>query len=98
MPLVDRDPLGDGRAVVAMTATRDAVVGPATLPGLDPDREYRVAPVRLGAWPRVVQDAMPPWWESGSVTMSGRMLAGVGIPMPLLAPEQALVLEVRQAE
>ena len=85
-------------AVVAMTATRDAVVGPATLPGLDPDREYRVAPVRLGAWPRVVQDAMPPWWESGSVTMSGRMLAGVGIPMPLLAPEQALVLEVRQAE
>ena len=81
-------------AVVAMTATRDAVEGPATLPGLDPAREYRVTPVRLGAWPRVVQDAMPPWWADGSVTMSGRMLAAAGIPMPLLAPEQALVLEV----
>ena len=81
-------------AVVAMTATRDAVVGPATLPGLDPDAVYRVAPLRLGAWPVVVQDAMPPWWAHGSVTMSGRMLAAVGIPMPLLAPEQALVLEV----
>jgi len=41
-----------------------------------------------------VQDAMPPWWADGSVTMSGRMLAAAGIPMPLLAPEQALVLEV----
>jgi alpha-galactosidase len=84
-------------AVVAMAATRDAVVGPATLPGLDPEALYRVAPLRLGAWPRVVQDAMPPWWEEGSVTMSGRMLGAVGIPMPLLAPEQALVLEVALA-
>jgi len=83
-------------AVVAMTATRDAVVGPATLPGLDPSRQYRVTPVRLGAWPRVVQDVPPPWWDAGEVTMSGRMLAGVGIPMPLLAPEQALVLHVEQ--
>ena len=85
-------------AVVAMTATRDAVVGPATLPGLDPDALYRVEPVRLGAWPRVVQDAMPPWWAEGSVTMTGRVLASVGIPMPLLAPEQALVLEVTRVE
>jgi len=85
-------------AVVAITATRDAVVAPATLPGLDPARQYRVTPVRLGAWPRVVQDAMPPWWHEGSVTMSGRMLAAVGIPMPLLAPEQALVLDVALVE
>ena len=81
-------------AVVAVAATRDAVHGPATLPGLDPDRLYRVTPVRLGEWPRFVQDAMPPWWDRGSVTMSGRMLHSVGIPMPLLAPEQALVLDV----
>ena len=79
-------------AVVAMTATRDAVVGPATLPGLDPDALYRVEPVRLGAWPRVLQDVAPPWWDGGSVTMTGRMLASVGIPMPLFTPEQALVL------
>jgi alpha-galactosidase len=81
-------------AVVAVAATRDAVMGPATLPGLDDDRVYRVTPVRLGAWPRVLQDVAPPWWEAGSVTLSGRLLATVGIPMPLLTPEQALVLEV----
>nr|WP_246376889.1 alpha-galactosidase [Conyzicola lurida] len=81
-------------AVAAVAATRDAVTGPATLPGLDDDRLYRVTPVRLGAWPRVLQDVAPPWWEDGSVTLSGRVLATVGIPMPLLTPEQALVLEV----
>jgi alpha-galactosidase len=81
-------------AVVAMAAAHDAVPAPALLPGLDPERSYRVEPLKLGAWPRTVQDAMPPWWERGGVTMSGRMLAAVGIPMPLLAPEQALVLRV----
>jgi alpha-galactosidase len=54
-----------------------------------------VRPLRLGAWPRVVQDVMPPWWDAGSVTLSGRVLATVGVPMPLLAPEQALVVEVQ---
>ena len=81
-------------AVVAVAAARDAVPAPALFPGLDPEREYRLRPLRLGAWPRVVQDAMPPWWDAGSVVLSGRMLATVGVPMPLLAPEQALVFEV----
>jgi alpha-galactosidase len=81
-------------AVVAVAAPRDASPPPATLPGLDPAREYRVTPLRLGAWPRTVQDAPPPWWNAGGATLSGRVLATVGLPMPLLAPEQALVLEV----
>jgi alpha-galactosidase len=81
-------------AVVAVAATRDASPPAATLPGLDPTREYRVTPLRLGAWPRTLQDAPPPWWDAGSVMLGGRMLATVGLPMPLLAPEQALVLEV----
>jgi alpha-galactosidase len=52
-----------------------------------------VRPVRLGAWPRTLQDAPPPWWTEGGVTLSGRALATVGVPMPLLLPEQALVRE-----
>jgi alpha-galactosidase len=81
-------------AVVAVAATRDASPPTATLPGLDPRREYRVTPLRLGAWPRTLQDAPPPWWADGSVTLGGGVLGTVGLPMPLLAPEQALVLEV----
>jgi alpha-galactosidase len=81
-------------AVVAMAATRDAIPAPARLPGLDPLREYLVRPVRLGAWPRTLQDAPPPWWSDGGVTLPGRVLETVGLPMPLLLPEQALVLEV----
>jgi alpha-galactosidase len=81
-------------AVVAMGATRDAIPAPARLPGLDPLREYLVRPVRLGAWPRTLQDAPPPWWSEGGVTLPGSVLEAVGLPMPLLLPEQALVLEV----
>ena len=81
-------------AVVAMAATRDAIPGPATFPGLDPDRQYRVEPVKLGEWPRFLQDVPPPWFAAGSVTLSGRALATVGLPMPLLQPEQALILHL----
>ena len=79
-------------AVVALAATRDAIPSPATFPGIDPDRTYRVSPVKLGEWPAFLQDAPPPWWAAGSVTLPGRVLASVGLPMPLLQPEQALVL------
>ena len=81
-------------AVVALSATRDGIPAPATLPGLDPDRDYLVEPVKLGEWPIVLQDAAPPWWTAGSVTLSGRILSTVGLPMLLLQPEQALVLRL----
>ena len=81
-------------SVVAMAATRDAIPAPARFAGLDPERSYRVEPLRLGAWPRVLNDAPPPWWSEGGLTLSGRALAVTGVPMPLFTPEQALVLSV----
>jgi alpha-galactosidase len=44
--------------------------------------------------PKVLQDAAPPWWVAGEVTLSGRVLTEVGLPMPLLLPQQALLLDV----
>ena len=41
-----------------------------------------------------MQDAPPAWLRTGSVTLPGRMLAEVGLPPPLLAPEQAAVFTV----
>ncbi|WP_370545110.1 alpha-galactosidase [Herbiconiux sp. VKM Ac-1786] len=81
-------------AVVTVAATREAVPAPVTLPGLDDSLSYRVEPVLLGGGPRLIQDAPPPWWLDGGVTATGRQLALVGLPMPLLAPEQSLVLRV----
>ncbi|WP_241976111.1 alpha-galactosidase [Cryobacterium algoricola] len=44
--------------------------------------------------PRVIQDAAPAWLQHGSVTLSGAVLAEVGLPAPLLAPEQAALYEL----
>lgn len=79
-------------AVVSLGAARDAVPGAAIFPGLDPAASYRVAPIAIGADPRFLHDAPPPWFARGSVVLSGTTLGGVGLPLPVLAPQQALVL------
>ncbi|KQO08616.1 alpha-galactosidase [Agreia sp. Leaf244] len=81
-------------AVVTVAATRDSPVAPVVFPGLDPDLLYRVRPVKLGEWPRVLQDAPPPWWADGEITLTGRVLGELGLTMPLLLPEQALVIDL----
>ena len=39
----------------------------------------------------------PRWLEAGGVTLSGRALAEVGLPLPVLLPEQALLLHLSRA-
>ena len=78
-------------AVVCLAAPRDAVFS-AVFPGLDPDARYRVEPIELGAGPHSVQVRPPRWLAAGGVTMTGRALGAVGLAMPALAPQQALVL------
>ena len=51
-------------------------------------------PLDLGAEPRSIQDAAPAWIVDGGIVLSGRILATVGLPMPLLAPEHALLIEL----
>lgn len=82
-------------AVAMLGATASAIAPAVRLPGLDPAARYRVVPFRLGGEPRAVQDAPPPWYAAGGVDLPGAVLGEVGLPMPLLSPQQALVLEVR---
>jgi alpha-galactosidase len=79
---------------VALAAPRTALPASLRFPGLDPAARYRVRPLHLDAAPRVVQDAPPAWLRHGSVTLSGTVLAEVGLPAPLLAPEQAALYEL----
>ena len=79
--------------IVALAASDTAVPRPTTFAGLDAARTYRVTVVDVGAPARFIQDAPPPWFAAGGVTLSGRALMNVGLPMPLLLPEQAIVLE-----
>ena len=79
---------------VATLASATTALPPAVrMPGLDPDAGYTVRVLDLGPV-RTVQDANPPWFDGGEVRLTGRMLAEVGLPMPLLAPENALVFEL----
>ena len=81
-------------AYVALAAPRAALPGPVRFPGLRPEMQYRVRPLHLGAAPRVIQDAPPGWLAAGEVTLSGALLGLVGLPAPLLAPEQAAMFRV----
>lgn len=81
-------------SLATVAAAPIAVPPPLRLPGLDPDRRYRVAPLVFGAPPWTVQNAPPAWLAEGVITASGCVLGEAGIPVPLLAPEQALVLHV----
>jgi alpha-galactosidase len=84
-------------AYVQLTASAFETPGLARLPGLDPDRAYRVEPVAVAGEPETKQATAPAWLEAGGVTLGGRSLAEVGLPLPVLRPEQALLLHVRGA-
>ena len=80
---------------VAMLGTARSALPPAVrLPGLDADRTYLVRPLDLGAPVRTLQDADPPWFAAGGIEIAGSILAEVGIPAPLLAPENAMLFEL----
>lgn len=73
----------------------DAALPPhLALPGLDPDVRYRVETVDFGAPAAVIQDAPPPWIAAG-VELPGRVLAEGALAVPLLAPGNALLFDVR---
>ena len=72
-------------------------VGAFRLPGLDPDRRYRVRPVPIGArssdHPADGLRRVPAWWSDG-VVLRGTALASVGLQPPPLLPEHAVVIRV----
>ena len=84
-------------AYVQLTASAFETPGLARLPGLDPGRAYRVEPVAVAGEPETKQAVAPAWLEAGGVTLGGRALAEVGLPLPVLRPEQALLLHVTTA-
>ncbi|MFL6102017.1 MAG: alpha-galactosidase, partial [Actinomycetes bacterium] len=81
-------------AYVQLTASAFETPGLARLPGLDPDRAYRVAPLEVAGAPETRQAAAPPWLAAGEVTLAGLVLGEVGLPLPVLRPEQALLLQL----
>ena len=58
------------------------------IPGLDPERRYRVERVGAGD-PPPLDGAAPAWWSGGGLVLTGRMLAAAGLQAPPLRAEHA---------
>ncbi|MFC3505362.1 alpha-galactosidase [Micromonospora krabiensis] len=80
-------------AVSRLATSVAQVPGPVRLPGLDPGRRYAVRPSAGVPGPATLDRSAPPWLAHG-VTLTGAALATVGLQLPALHPEQALLLEV----
>ena len=85
-------------ALVTLETSSVSVPPPLRFPGLDADRPYRIEVLPLGEPPHTVQDAPPGWLADGAITVTGRVLADLGLPVPLLAPQQALLLHALAAD
>ena len=79
--------------VATVASLEDARAERLRLPGLDPDRRYRVRVRReIGAaeygW------IAPEWFTAGEIELPGSLLAEVGLQLPTLWPVQAFVLHL----
>jgi alpha-galactosidase len=91
--VVARDGSAAVFAYVQLAGSRAAVPAPARLPGLAAERRYRVTP--LEPLPETTESRPPPWYAAGWLEAPGEVLGAVGLALPVLDPEQALLLEVR---
>ncbi|MDM4778089.1 hypothetical protein [Micromonospora sp. b486] len=66
---------------------------------LDPARRYLVRPPAGVPEPALLELSPPGWlaWPGDGITVSGSVLGSVGLQLPALHPEQALLLEVAAA-
>ena len=79
---------------VARVATSPSLVPPPLrLPGLDPDRRYRVEHLALPGEPGGPNRTLPAWWRDG-LEMTGRGLATTGRQLPAMHPETATLLHL----
>lgn len=72
--------------------------GRVPIPGLSPDRDYRLR-IRTEIGAPTWQHHAPPTWVTealaGWITVPGAVLVGSGLPMPTLDPQQAMLIEFR---
>lgn len=66
---------------------------PATIPGLDPNRTYLVERLAPTGGPHLRERAPAPWVRAEPFRSTGAALGAVGLAVPILEPEQALLLE-----
>ena len=83
-------------AYVQLASCPTEVPPTVRLTGLEPRLRYHVAAVPLAGGPSAQEIAPPPWVANG-IDLTGQVLMRVGLQMPVLHPEQALILHLTSA-
>ncbi len=81
-------------AFVQMDTAESPIVEPLQIPGLDPDRHYRLEVLPIVALPKGPAKQQPSWIREGA-ELTGRHLEVLGVQPPVLDPESALVIHLR---
>jgi alpha-galactosidase len=81
-----------------LESTADSVPARLRFPGLDPGASYAVSVCPETGVPSGFPPRHVPWLTRAPVTLTGSVLAVIGLPAPLLDPAQALIVELRAAE
>jgi len=84
-------------AVVAVVQLRTAdslTPPPLRLPGLDPDRRYRIELVPIAGQGRLGSARRQPAWLRDGIDLTGAQLAAHGLQLPVMHPETAILLHL----
>ncbi|TFD63366.1 alpha-galactosidase [Cryobacterium sp. Hh38] len=85
------------RAVISFVALATSVAvhpGRIRIPGLRDEAIYRIEPIELSASALMrVKGGAPSWWTD-PIALSGSVLGRIGLPAPMLYPEQALLFRL----
>jgi alpha-galactosidase len=86
-------------AIAARDMSESTFPAMARIPGLDPLQIYNVRSIPDAGVARTMQRGYPAWMlgEDG-VTLSGIELATIGLRPPILAPENAILIEIKAAD
>lgn len=89
---------GDGThalfALAAVATSFSEQPGRVAIPGLLPELNYRVQALYPGPGGHTFAHRSGPGWLADGAQATGRFLAEVGLPMPILNPEHAILLEI----
>lgn len=86
-------------AIAARDMSESTFPAMARIPGLDPLRIYNVRSIPDAGVAQTMQRGYPAWMLSqDGITLNGAELATIGLRPPILAPENAILIEIKAAD